>query len=245
MAKNKKAIAMTEIKTKKDNNQLIVQSNEVTEAAYHLSIKAKRVLWLCLAQAYQSDSAKEGTFFISVHDYQHYFEVGKVTASKDVKLGVDELLRNYVTFYPTTGDYEEISRPWLLEQARKVERGIFKLEFNPRLVPYVTGLSEKFTQFYLQHCGKLNNSRTIRLYESLCQWRNTGVWRVDVAWLIERYDLPATQATNYAELKRKFLVPAVARINDKTPINVTFKEITGVGNKVTAILFNMTDSAVS
>ena len=73
---------MTKIKTKKDNNQLIVQSNEVTEAAYHLSIKGKRVLWLCLAQAYQSDSAKEGVFFISVHDYQHYLKWARLRRQK-------------------------------------------------------------------------------------------------------------------------------------------------------------------
>lgn len=224
---------------KKEHSQLIVQSNEVTEAAYHLSIKAKRLLWLCLAQAYKSKDAQSGVFIVNVADYQRYFDVGKVAASKDVKAGVEELLKSYVVFYPSDGEYDDIKRPWLAEQASKVDRGVYRIEFNAKLVPYVTGLSEKFTQFYLQHCGKLNNSRTIRLYESLCQWRSTGIWRVEVDWLIHRYDLPVSQASNYAELKRKFLAPAVARINDKTPLRVNFKEINNTGNKVNAIIFTI------
>jgi hypothetical protein len=34
----------------------IKQSNELTEAAYYLPLQAKRVLWLCLMQAYFNDS---------------------------------------------------------------------------------------------------------------------------------------------------------------------------------------------
>jgi plasmid replication initiation protein len=229
------------LKQKKEH--LIVQSNEVTEAAYYLSIKAKRVLWLCLSQAYQSDAAKQGVFTVSVTDYQHYFGVGSVSASKDVRLAVDELLSGFVRFYPKGEEFDEVSRPWLAEQATKKSKGIYQLEFNHKLLPYITGLSEKFTQFYLQHCGKLNNSRTIRLYESLCQWQSTGRWRVDVDWLVQRYDLPQSQANNFAELRRKFLEPAIKRINDNTPLQVSMTERTSEGsNKVDSILFHILSS---
>lgn len=37
----------------------IKQSNELTEAAYYLPLQAKRVLWLCLMQAYFNDSQED------------------------------------------------------------------------------------------------------------------------------------------------------------------------------------------
>lgn len=227
------------IVTQRERKRLIVQSNEVTEAAYYLTIKAKRVLWLCLAQAYNSDTAAQGVFSIHVSDYQSLFGVSDSAASRDIKAAMTELLKSFVTFYPKDGDDEEISYPWMAKQSIKRGRGEFVIEFNKNLLPYITGLSEKFTQFYLHHCGKLNNARTIRLYESLCQWAQAGIWKVDVEWLIKRYELPASQANNFAEMRRKFIEPAVNRINKNTPLKVDFKELYDGSHKVTSLIFNI------
>ena len=88
----------------------VKQSNELTEAAYYLSLKAKRVLWLCLMQTYFTASVSEdddemavlgdSTFKVKVADYQQIFQVSRNQAIKDVKEGVFELSRSAVIFYP-------------------------------------------------------------------------------------------------------------------------------------------------
>ncbi len=41
-------------------------------------------------------------------------------------------------------------------------------------------------------------------------------------WLCERFMLPASQKNNIAEMKRTFLEPALKKINEKTPLKVTY-----------------------
>jgi len=234
---------------KNNKKNLVTQSNEISEAAYYLSLKAKRVLWMCFSQLKSSEDGESaeftnGEFFVYVSDYQNLFGVSTQTASTDVKAGLNEISTSSVKFYPKDGEYEEIERPWLIEKAAKRGRGAYRVDFNPRLVPYIVGLTQQFTMFYLHECGRINNSRTIRLYENLCQWRSSGVWLVTPQWLVDRYKLPDSQKDNFAEMKRSFLEPAIKRINKETPLKVSYETQSG-GNKVDKILFSIIDSAIS
>jgi plasmid replication initiation protein len=230
--------------TDKPKKEFIVQSNEITEAAYHLSIKAKRVIWICLSQI-RREAEHNGSFVVNVSDYQRLFKVSGPAASQDVKDALSEISKSTVKFYPKDGDEEEIERPWLAETALKRGRGSFRVEFNTRVMPYVQGLTEQFTSFYLAECGKINNSRTMRLYESCCQFRSSGIWVVSPAWLVERYQLPKSQKENFAEMKRSFLEPSIERINKETPLRVGFSVKQDGSGKVEKVIFTIVDSKIN
>jgi hypothetical protein len=124
----------------------IKQSNELTEAAYYLPLQAKRVLWLCLMQAYFNDNQEDDSdvlplFKISVSDYVKYFNVATSVASRDVKAGVNALGESTVTFYPKEGEFEEVKRPWLAEAGMKRGRGSWQIEFNYKVMPFLVGLT--------------------------------------------------------------------------------------------------------
>lgn len=199
----------------------ISQSNELTEAAYYLPLQAKRVLWLCLVQSYKTGKTLEefgNVFTITVADYQQTFECSLVGATNDVKKGVNDLLNNSVTFEPKDGDFVEMGLPWLARAGLKVGRGKWQIEFNHYIMPYLHGLSSQFTTFSLFDCRKLNSARVIRLYESLCQFRESGTWKTSHAILVKRFKLPASQRDNVAEMRRTFLSPALKKINAHTPL---------------------------
>lgn len=205
----------------------ISQSNELTEAAYHLPLQAKRVLWLCLMQCYfnKEDPAEESPIFtITVADYQRFFKVGVDTASTDVKKGVSVLADSNVTFYPKEGEFEEVKRPWLAEAGLKRGRGKWQIEFNYKVMPYLMGLTSQFTTYSLYDCGKLRSVKVIRLYESLCQFRQSGIWITTPEWLSERFMLAPSQRTNMAEMKRSFLNPALKNINENTPLKTSMRQ---------------------
>jgi len=207
----------------------IKQSNELTEAAYYLPLQAKRVLWLCLMQAYFSQRDGELSpdevppFTVTVADYIKYFNVATAVASRDVKNGIKALGQSCVTFYPRDGEFEQVTRPWLAEAGMKHGRGAWQIEFNYKVIPFMVGLSSQFTTYSLYECGQLNSIRIIRLYESLCQYRSTGIWITDHAWICERFMLASSQKQNRAEMKRTFLDPAIKKINDKTPLKVSYQ----------------------
>lgn len=224
----------------------IKQSNELTEAAYFLPLQAKRVLWLCLMQAYFSDDTDDSSndflplFDVSVSDYVKYFNVSTSVASRDVKSGIKALGESCVTFYPKDGEFEQVTRPWLSEAGMKRGRGAWRIEFNYKVMPFLVGLSSQFTTYSLYDCGQLNSVKVIRLYESLCQFRSTGIWITSHEWLSDRFMLPESQQSNRAEMKRTFLDPAVKKINEKTPLKVSYSvEEDG------RLLFNIIDKPLS
>lgn len=218
---------MTNIAETQQKPANISQSNELTEAAYYLPLQAKRVLWLCLMQCYRHKELTDEispSFTINVSDYQKMFRVGVDTASADVRKGVDALADSSVIFYPKDGEYEEVKRPWLAEAGLKRGRGKWEVEFNYKVMPYLLGLTNQFTTYSLYDCGKINSVRAIRLYESLCQFRTSGIWVTTQEWLADRFLLPESQRSNMAEMKRTFLNPALKKINDNTPLQAAMSQ---------------------
>jgi len=203
----------------------VKQSNELTEAAYHLSLKAKRVVWLCLMQTYftEEEESVNPVFTVAVSDYEDIFGISRNQASRDVKDGVIELSRSSVIFFPKTGRHDMVARPWLTEAGGRSNKGLWEIEFNHKLLPYLYILNNQFTTYSLRDCGSLKNPRTVRLYESLSQFKSTGIWATSHEWLSERFMLPDTQRNNAAELKRTFLDPALRQINELTPLKVSYQ----------------------
>lgn len=113
-------------------------------------------------------------FTVLVADYQKYFKVSVDTASADVKKALQHWLKAVLSFIQRIVSLTRLSvlagRSWS-KGTRK-----WQIEFNYKVMPYLMGLSSQFTTYSLYDCGKINSVRVIRLYESLCQYRSSGVW---------------------------------------------------------------------
>ncbi|HHU2094372.1 TPA: replication initiation protein, partial [Escherichia coli] len=56
-------------------------------------------------------------------------------------------------------------------------------------------------------------------------------------WLSERFMLPASQRSNFAEMKRTFINPALKKINTNTPLKATM-----IQNENGSLVFTIVDS---
>jgi plasmid replication initiation protein len=199
----------------------VSQSNELTAAKYDLSLQAKRVLWMCIMEAYKTGKDIKdisNVFTVNVSEYQHLFPMHSSNASKDVKRGIDDLTHNAVVFYLKTGEFEEVGMPWLSRYGVKRGRGAWEVVINSEIMPYIKGLTQEFTTFSLYDIQQLKTVRNIRLYENLCQYRSSGIWVTTPNWLAERFELPKSQRENTFEMRRTFLEPALKKINEHTPL---------------------------
>ena len=220
----------------KKNREEARQSNALSSAAYSLPRNSKRLIYQCLEQL--ADYSKlekndEEDGYAVVIDHKEYKELfgQKQHVARDIAAGAKALKTgSIVVFAPDDDSIENkdwadkgwTDKSWINGIKHSPREGKTTLFFSTFIVKSLKlDKGTPFTKYLLKNVVNLKSQYSMRLYESICQWRTTRDNLVlDIAWIRARYCLPKSY-TRLADFRDKFLWVAVNEISEKTDITIT------------------------
>lgn len=208
------------------------QSNRITEAPLALTVVEQRLMYLVINQTaiknYEENAVGDRLYCFNVADClkyitteNHHYEIKKALYTLQTKrlcLRNDDECEEYVIAFPYT-KFEK-------------RENLFFMQMHRYAVPYFDALLERnFTQIEFEVITKFKSKYTQKLYELLCQYRNSPIkengknfYSVSVddyrrAMGVHEYHISAINKTvkakflQYWEFKRRVITPAIAEIN--------------------------------
>src|SRR5690606_24538799 len=87
----------------------------------------------------------------------------------------------------------------------------------------------------------LSSASSIRLYELMKKWEYLGKWEITIEKLKDRLGIKQQSYSVYGNFKNRIIVPSINELNEKTDIQISFKEIK-TGRKVVGFEFTIRHS---
>jgi plasmid replication initiation protein len=219
-----------------EQKNTVTQDNQVVGAAYALALNEKRLLMLAIskinpllmpsAMPYLNITAADwlATYTDSTNPY-----VDLCRASKD--------LMNRQVHIVSRGSNDLIQ--WV-DACRYVKgSGGVELRFGYTLSHYLCGQLEQFTSYPLLEVSRLKSVYSIKLYENLVRFRDTG-WRKFTLEGFRELLTPNGEHPEFKTLKRDVIDRCLTELNAKTNLNISFEKIM-TDRKVSGLMFRFSE----
>lgn len=221
---------------------MVVKDNSLIGASYSLGVAEQRLVFLAIIEAREQDTLIKagGLLRISAQSYAKQFNVEKHTAYEAMKRAVVGLFEaefkfNYVD--KNTGKIFHARSRFVEQIAYADDLGCVELVFAGRVVPLITRLEKRYTEYDLKQVSALQSEYAIRLYELIIQWRNVGkVPLVELQDLRNKLGVQTEQYKKMNNFKAKVLDYAISQINEYTDITVGYVQHKD-GRKITGFTF--------
>ena len=234
---------------------MVVQHNALAEAKYRLSVRAQKLLIRLLAELdRRNDDFGEIKLFLRDFAKLASGDPGDVLYKEFIETA-KQFMGQFVSITQSPVPGERLPRGlichWISSMEKNPNDKSITFSFDPKLRPYLLGLSRNYFAYHTLHAFNLDSAYSIRLY----QWAKSreylrrpqqvalhdlrhflGTVEIDCDGVITKESLK-----RYNDFKKVALQPAVHEINKKTDIMIAFHEIKQPGTKIIcAIIFSIT-----
>lgn len=150
---------------------VVVQSNNLTNAAYKLTLNEQRVMLLLISKL---DSRKkytaEDSFTVTAEELSNTFGVAKKSSYRNLEEAGKDLFERKLTFkYEEKGHY--LQTRWVSQVEYKEGSGHIKVKFAPGIIPLITELKTILRHTNLNTLPNLKVHTLIEFISSLISGR--------------------------------------------------------------------------
>ncbi|MCG7872742.1 MAG: replication initiation protein [Candidatus Thiodiazotropha lotti] len=200
----------------------VYKSNDLIEAAYQLSLAEQRILLACMAKLDSRKPVKKDTEFkVTAAEYSDTFDVPIKQSYEALQEAADRLFERKIKMADEKGRWTREIR-WLQEKAvYHGGQGAVSFIFSDRVKGHLTRLAPPFTKYQLEKVSGLNSYYSVRLYEILIRWRDTGLLRISLDDFKRRMGIE-DKYPRFPDFKRRIIVPAVQDLEAKSNLEITW-----------------------
>lgn len=200
---------------------IITKHNALVEASYRLSLEEQRLILACIAQINPTDTTGiPRTITVSAKSYAAIYGLDVNNTYTQLKDATDGLYKRDIKIKNHKNQTLGRTR-WVQSVFYNKSEGSVTLNFSDYVRPYLGQLNGLFKSYQLNNVASLKSTYSIRLYELLNQWKDTG------KRFITLDDFHQTLKTGdiydrYTDLRRCVIEPAIKELNKKTNFTVLY-----------------------
>ena len=203
-------------------SQLIRQHNAITEARYDMSALEKNIFYILLSQL-RGEDFKKKVYCVSLKSLSKI--QGKAIEHIQFKKTAKKLLEQVISVPLGAGKFTQVNLVSSSEYIRG--KGTIEIELSEEIRDFLFHINKNFTEFELHEALLLKSKYAKRMYEMLCQYKDTGIFTINIDELKERLSLvdPQTKKEKYPKyglLRAKVLDIVRQELNEKTTISFDY-----------------------
>ena len=210
-------------------SKLVVKDTALMNASYNLDLVEHRLILLAIVEARESGKGINANDPLTIHadSYVQQFGVTRQTAYQSLKDACDDLFARQFSYQELNerGNIENIRSRWVSE-IRYVDReATVKLIFAPAIIPLITRLERRFTDYEMHQVSSLSSGYAVRMYELLICWRSTGKTPfIELQDLRSKLGILENEYHRMHDFKKRIIEPSLKKINEHTDITATYEQ---------------------
>lgn len=209
------------------SNDLVVKSNSVVEASYKLSACEQRLVLCAIAQTPKGSAegitqpvTDDAIYWVSVSDFIA-LGVHPKTAYRDLRAAAKKLYERSVILSNGEVDGKPRETRWIQEKCEERGSQAVGVRFTKSMLPYLSNLTENFTQYLKNDIAGVSSSYTVRFYEFMCQYRTAGRREIPISDLRRMLEL-GEKYPKVADLKKRVIDVAIKEVNERSPLKASY-----------------------